>query len=292
MTESRRGIDHVVLSVRDLDAAAAFFRRAGFTLTPKAQQPFGTSTHMALLNGNFIDLLGTTSADKIPPHAPDRFSLAAQHQDQLQRREGPSFVAMISDDARHDRERFVAGGLRAAEPVDVSRPVTQPDGSEAIFAFTMVVVADPRLGDAQHFIYQIRTPDTFWHAAYQDHANGAMEVSEIVVVADNPSELAPFYAALVSPGAVHSVGNGLQVATPKGRISVLPPAELARRFAGIEISASPTRPYVAGFQVRSSDLKRVEGCLERGAIPFVRHDGAVRIAPKHAFGAAIEFVAH
>lgn len=291
MTEARRGIDHVVLSVRNLDAAAAFFRRAGFTLTPKAEQPFGTSTCMALLDGNFIDLLGTTSADKIPPHQPDRFSLAAQHQDQLQRREGLSLVAMISDDARRDREGFLAGGLRAAEPVDVSRPVTQPDGAEAIFAFTMVVVADPRLGDAQHFIYQIRTPDTFWHATYQDHANGAMEVSEIVVVADKPSQLAPFYAALVSPDAVHSVGNALQVDTAKGRIVVLSPAELTRRFEGIEIDIPVTRPYVAGFQVRSRDLKLVEGCLERGGVPFARRDAAVRIAPNDAFGAAIEFVA-
>jgi catechol 2,3-dioxygenase-like lactoylglutathione lyase family enzyme len=291
MTEARRGIDHVVLSVRDLDAAAAFFRRAGFTLTPKAEQPFGTSTHMALLDGNFIDLLGTTAANKIPPHEPGRFSLAAQHQDQLQRREGLSLVAMISDDARRDREGFVAGGLRAAEPVDVSRPVTQPDGAEAIVAFTMVVVADPRLGDAQHFIYQIRTPDTFWHATYQDHANGATEVSEIVVVADHPTELAPFYEVLVSPGAVHRVGDALHVNTAQGRIVVLPPAELARRFDGIEIDISVTRPYVAGFQVRSRDLKLVEGCLERGAVPYARHGRAVQIAPMDAFGAAIEFVA-
>jgi catechol 2,3-dioxygenase-like lactoylglutathione lyase family enzyme len=290
MTEVKRGIDHVVLSVRDLDAAEAFYRGAGFTLTPRAEQPFGTSNQMALLDGNFIDLLGTTAAQKIPPHQPGRYSLAAQHQEQLLRREGPSLLAMISDDARRDHEQFVTGGLQAGAPIDVTRPTRQPDGTDAAISFTMVVVPDARMGDAQHFIYEIRTPDTFWHSAYQAHANGAVEISEVVIVADKPVELVPFYAALVSPSAVQTDGDRLRVQMPKGNIVVLTPAELSRRFDGIEVTASERRPYVAGFQVRSRDLDLVEKCLKAGGIPYVRQKTAVRIAPAQAFGAAIEFV--
>jgi len=288
---ARRGIDHAVLSVRDLDAAAAFFRRVGFTLTPKAEQPFGTSTHMALLDGNFIDLLATTAPEKIPPHRPDHFSLAAQHQEQLLRRDGLSLIAMISDDAWRDREAFIAGGLRPQQPIDVSRPVRLPGGEEATFSFTMVVVADRRLGDAQHFIYQIRTPQTFWQPAYQAHANGATEIGELVMVADNPAALAPFYAVLVSRDAVQRDGRRLRIETPKGRILVLPPEELAPRFEGVAITPCVPRPYVAGLQVRSRDLKLVESCLETARIPYVRRDELIRIAPQQAFGAALEFVA-
>ncbi len=61
MMKASRRIDHVVLSVRDMDSAADFFQRAGFTLTPRADLPVGTSNQHALLNGNFIDVLGTTS---------------------------------------------------------------------------------------------------------------------------------------------------------------------------------------------------------------------------------------
>ncbi len=53
MMEASRGIDHVVLSVRDLDSAESFFTRAGFTLTPRAEHPFGTSNHLAILDGKF-----------------------------------------------------------------------------------------------------------------------------------------------------------------------------------------------------------------------------------------------
>jgi catechol 2,3-dioxygenase-like lactoylglutathione lyase family enzyme len=290
MTEARQGIDHVVFSVRDLDAGASFLERAGFKLTPRAEQPFGTSNQMVQMDGNFVDLLGTTSPSKIPPHKSGHFSLAAQHEEQLQRREGLSLVAMISDDARRDYKAFIDGGLQAGNPIDVTRPAAQPDGREAPISFTMVVVPDSRLGDAQHFIYDIRTPDTFWHAGYQDHANGALEITEMVLVADEPEALAAFYTVLISPAAVRRAGNRLEVHTTKGRILVLPPGELAKHFEGIDVPAHAPRPYAAGFQVRTRDLKLVEGCLTDSGIPYVRRGDVVRIAPKDAFGAAIEFI--
>jgi catechol 2,3-dioxygenase-like lactoylglutathione lyase family enzyme len=291
VTEASRGIDHVVLSVRDMDAAQDFFRRAGFTLTPKAELPAGTSNQLALLNGNFIDLLGTTSPERIPPHRPGRYSSSAQHQDLLARREGLSFVVLSSNDTRLDHERFVAGGLPASEPLDISRPAGQPGGEEATVSLSIVVVADPKFADAQHFVYKVHTPEYFWHAAYQDHANGALEISEVVLVADEPAMLAPFYSVLVAPNAVHGVGNHLHIATAKGRIIVLPPTDLARRFDGVDIAVYSPRPYIAGFQVLSRDLDVVETCFKAGAIPHVGREEAIRLAPEQAFGAVIEFVA-
>ena len=46
-----RGLDHLVLTVRDLDAAEARFRALGFTLTPRAHHPFGTSNNLAIFDG-------------------------------------------------------------------------------------------------------------------------------------------------------------------------------------------------------------------------------------------------
>ena len=53
----RRGIDHVVLCVRDLEAARAAFQHLGFTLTPHAVHPFGTGNSLVQLQGCFIELL-------------------------------------------------------------------------------------------------------------------------------------------------------------------------------------------------------------------------------------------
>jgi len=245
---------------------------------------------MALLHGSFIDVLATTAPCKIPPHRPELFSLAAQHRDQLLRREGFSIVAMRSSDARRDRERFIAAGLQASDPIDVSRPVRQPNGEEATFSFSMVVVADARLGDAQHFIYQIRTPETFWHTAWQNHANGALTIGEMIMVADDPAALHTYYAALISPDAVTRVGSRLHVDTSQERIVILPPTALTERFDGIAITPAPHRPYVAGLQIRTRDLALVRRCLTQADIPYADQDAAIRVAPQYAFGGVLEFV--
>lgn len=290
MMDTGRGIDHLVLSVRDLDAAEAFFSKAGFTLTPRAEHPFGTSNHLAILDGNFLELLGTTAAEKILPHAPGRFSLPAQHRDLLARRQGLSFVVLYSADARADHAAFLAAGLPASEPLDFTRLARQPDGSDARMSFSIVIVADPGMADAPHFVCQQHTPEYFWHGRYQRHANGAQRISEVVLVAEEPSALAPFYAGLVAPNAVHGQDGNLLVETARGRIAVLTPAALADRFAGLAVPPEAPLPYIAGLQVTSGDLAAATGCLEAAGIAHVRRDGALRIGPDAAFGAVLELV--
>lgn len=291
MMEASRGIDHLVLSVHDLDAAQSFFTGAGFTLTPRAEHPFGTSNHLAMLDGNFLELLATTAPERIPPHGPDRFSLPAHHQDLLRRRQGLSFVVLFSDDARRDHASFIAGGLPASEPLDFSRLARQPSGEDATMSFSIVIVADPAMPDAPHFVCQQHTPEYFWHAEYQRHANGARSIGEVVLAAERPDELAPFYAALVAPNAVHGADGRLLVETPRGRIAVLTPEALAKRFEGVQAPAYAPLPYIAGLQVSTSDLNAVANCLAAAGIDHARRRDAVRIGPEEAFGAVLEFVA-
>jgi len=291
MMDFSRGIDHLVLSVHDLDAARAFFASAGFTLTPRAEHPFGTSNHLALLDGNFLELLATSAPEKIPPHGAGRFSLPAHHQALLHRRQGLSFVVLFSDDVRRDHAGFLAGGLPASEPLDFSRLARQPNGRDATMSFSIVIVADPAMADAPHFICQQHTPEYFWHAEYQRHANGARQISEVVLVAERPEELAPYYAALVAPNAVHGAERRLLVETSRGRIVVLTPDALAQRFEGVPAPLYAPLPYIAGLQVRTSDLPGAAACLARAGIAHVRRGDAVRIGPNEAFGAILEFVA-
>ena len=44
-----RGLDHIVHAVRDLDAAAAFYRRLGFTVSARNRHPWGTHNHIIQL---------------------------------------------------------------------------------------------------------------------------------------------------------------------------------------------------------------------------------------------------
>ncbi|HKU97457.1 MAG TPA: VOC family protein, partial [Vineibacter sp.] len=57
-------IDHLLTYVRDLDGAAALFRRMGFTLSPISRiETMGISNHLVLMHpgtpgaGNYIELM-------------------------------------------------------------------------------------------------------------------------------------------------------------------------------------------------------------------------------------------
>ncbi|MGP8122859.1 MAG: VOC family protein, partial [Xanthobacteraceae bacterium] len=41
-----RGLDHIVHAVRGLDAAAEFYRRAGFVVGARNRHPWGTHNHI------------------------------------------------------------------------------------------------------------------------------------------------------------------------------------------------------------------------------------------------------
>jgi catechol 2,3-dioxygenase-like lactoylglutathione lyase family enzyme len=52
-----RGLDHIVHAVRDLDAAAEFYRRAGFTVGVRNRHPWGTHNHIVQFPGVFVELV-------------------------------------------------------------------------------------------------------------------------------------------------------------------------------------------------------------------------------------------
>src|SRR5258708_12094847 len=89
-----RPLDHLVLCVRDLDAARRTFERLGFTLTPKATHPFGTANSLVQLHGNFLELLPVVDRRLIKPVAQGEFAFAAFNERFLVEREGMSILLL------------------------------------------------------------------------------------------------------------------------------------------------------------------------------------------------------
>jgi len=242
-----RGIDHLVLAVRDLDKARAFYEALGFTLTPRAAHPWGTANHLVQLRGCFLELLGIADAAKIPPHRPGEFSFGAHNRDFVVKREGMSMLVFQSHDARRDRDEFAASGIGPYAPFHFGRDATLPDGSTARVAFTLAFATDPRLPDQAFFTCQQHAPKYFWKPAYQEHANGARTIAEVFLVAPDPAGLADFFTKLQGRDSVRIVDGALRVDTARGRITVMTPAAYAARFPD-ETPAAAT-PHLAGFRL-------------------------------------------
>ena len=286
----KRGIDHLVLAVRDLDAAIDAYHTFGFTTTPRALHPWGTANSLVQLQGNFLELLEIAEPEKIEPAGPDAFSFGAFNQDFLEKREGFSMLVFESDDARRDRQDFADKGLTTYAPFDFSRQATLPDGSTATVAFSLAFVTDDRMPDAAFFVCQQHAPEYFWKPDFQQHANGARRISEVVMVAERPETLAEHFAKLQGSENVSSSEGGLSIETARGRVAVLTPERFGERFPLETGHPSRDGPHFAGFQVEVAALSEVETVLDRRGVQAQKTGEALHIASENAFGVAVEFI--
>ena len=52
-----RGLDHLVMVVKDLESARVDYERLGFTTTPRALHPFGTENFLVQMQGFGLGIL-------------------------------------------------------------------------------------------------------------------------------------------------------------------------------------------------------------------------------------------
>jgi hypothetical protein len=284
---AERPIDHLVLCVRDLDAARRVYERLGFTLTPKALHPFGTANSLVQLHGNFLELLAVADRGLINPAGEGEFAFAAFNERFLAAREGMSMLVFASDDARRDRREFAASGLQTYAPFDFSRQAVLPDGRAATVGFSLAFVTERRMPDAAFFVCQQHAPQYFWKPQYQTHRNGALAVEEVVMVAPEPAAFAEFFAKLQPGGTIARIGTGLAVETARGAITVLDPATFAERFS----AAMPrtATPHFAACRLRVDDLAATEALLRANGVAVRRQRPTIQLGPAETFGIILEF---
>jgi len=289
MTGPSRGIDHLVLCVRDLAAARSRYQALGFTTTPIAQHPWGTANSLVQLQGNFLELLAVAEPERIAAHGDGSFSFGAFNRDFLTAREGFSMLVFQSSDARADQREFAAKGLSGLAPFDFSRRALLPDGGAVTVAFSLAFVAPPELPEAAFFTCQQHAPEHFWKPAFQRHANGAQLVSEVIMTAPDPSALRDLFAALQGPGAVAAQADGLRVNTARGRVTVITPQAFAERFPDCPLPGpGPATPRFAGYRIELADLSRAEAAWRDAGLVLLRSRSGRYLGPDQAFGTLVE----
>ncbi|PZO02624.1 MAG: VOC family protein, partial [Hyphomicrobiales bacterium] len=82
-----RGLDHLVIGVRDLDAAGAFYESLGFTVGARNRHPWGTENRIVQFPGSFLELITIGDAAAIVPPAPRVFSFGSFVSEALKRGE-------------------------------------------------------------------------------------------------------------------------------------------------------------------------------------------------------------
>ena len=284
----RRGFDHLVLCVSDLDAAASWYERCGFTTTPRARHDWGTDNRLVQLDGCFLEILTVGRPALIPPHGERSFSFGAHNQAYLARREGMSMLVFETADAAADRAEFAERGLPDVDDFYFERKATLPDGEQVIVAFSLAFATDPRLTDAAFFCCQQHAPQYFWKPEFQRHANGAIGIDEVVMAAAEPDDWHEFFARIQEPDSVTAAAGSLEVRTPRGTLRVLSPETLRKRYPDTELPEIDEGPVFVGFTVRVGSANDTAARLDANGIPHARDGRTLRIAPAAAYGCALE----
>ena len=268
-----KGIDHLVLCGRDHQAMRETYAALGFTLTPKARHPFGTGNSLIQLEGCFLELLSVFEPGKIPEPVEGQFSFAAFNRDFLARREGMSMLVLDSVDAPADVAAFRAAGLQTYEPFDFSRKARLPSGKEATVGFSLAFATHPAMPDTAFFTCQQHAPEHFWKTEYQRHANRALTVLEVCLVAERPEDYVGFLSAFAGFPAA-TVADGVTVRTARGNVTCLTQHGFEKSFRRPAPDVK-RGPRFAAFTIGVRRMARLEESLANSGYALHR-DGPHR----------------
>src|SRR5258708_21546731 len=123
------GLDHIVHAVCDLDAAAEFYARAGFTVGARNRHAWGTHNRIVQLKNCYIEILEVAEPEKIGPHGARSFSFGAFNRDFLASRQGFSMLILNSSNAAADARAFEAAGIGGCDASGFAPAADKPQGN-------------------------------------------------------------------------------------------------------------------------------------------------------------------
>lgn len=282
----RRGLDHLVLAVRDLDAAAGLYERLGFQVGGRNRHPWGTENRLVQFAGTFLELITVGQGAAIEAHRERSFSFGAFVQDYLARREGLAMVVLDSADSKADARAFAERGGGAYEPFFFERGGRRPDGTETQVAFTLAF-AEPLSPSATFFVCQHHFPQNFWNAAFQKHANEAEGVSTVALATQRPDAHEAFLTHLTGVSPIHPDGDDSSYPLARGRLDVLTNDDAAEIYGSVE--ADPHEIAFVGYGLRVPDMRAQAARLEAAMIPYQAIGARLVVPSSAAFGVAIAF---
>lgn len=285
--EHTRGVDHLVIAVRDLDGAARFYEALGFRVGRRNRHPWGTENRLVQFPGSFIELITMGEGAEFPEHAPGHFSFGAFVRDYLARREGLAMLVLDGRSGEGDAALFRERGIGAFEPFRFERTGVAPDGSEARVAFTLAFAHDERAPGAGFFTCTQHYPENFWNPEAQRHPNGAVGIGAVVLSAPEPGAHAGFLERFTGVGPERPTAEALSFRLARGHVDVLTPDDAAALYGPVE--AEPHAAELAAFSIQVPDARATARELQASGIPHLVQGSRAVVPASAARGVMIAF---
>lgn len=221
----------------DLDAAGKLLADLGFFSTPISHhqangKPGGTANRCVMLESGYLEILAPTL------DTPN----AARVRRYMKAYDGIHLVSYGTPAAEEDHARLVAHGFEVDPLVELRR---QTAGGEV--GFRVVYASDSAMPECRAQYCQHLTPDVTWGDFHRKHANGALALEAVYIVADDVPAVAARWAEF-SGLLPFSEGNEVVLKTSRGTLHVASRKTLSKFIANV-----PAAPAVAAIRLGFRD---------------------------------------
>jgi len=276
------GIDHLIIGVRDLEAARARYARLGFNSTPRGRHVgWGTANHCIMFEHDYLELLGIVDPSQFTNEL-DRFL--------AERGEGLLGIVVASRDAARTREAWVEAGAAPREVKALARLLESEDGPiELRFANVLLPMAST--GGLNLFACQHLTPEPMRKPAWLLHPNGARAIRSCTVAVDRPRPVVLGLERVFGAAAITNTDQVTAVHTGNGVILVAPPEDAELLHPLVRLPEGAPGPRLVALNLIVDDPDRTAAFLRLQGVPFQQApNGDVLVAPGEAHGVALELV--
>ncbi len=277
-------LDHVLIAVRDLDAAKDTFERLGFKVTPEGRHPGrGTSNRLVVFGGEYLELIAVhdPEGDLFRPNLPSF----------LDEREGLFIFAMGTSDVYERTKSVRAAGVLITDPVKGSRQAA--DGSTA-YSWTQAEIDPDAMPGSQTFFIQ---HDHTIGERYNDppdptnHPNGVIGVVSLSLAVADANAAAQRWKGVFGMEETSDGGSGHAACVRLGFDNCS--LDFCQGAEGDGIAGFVERwgegPYEIVFS--SEDLDATESLLNENGVEGVERCGDSLILPtESAQGVRMSFV--
>jgi hypothetical protein len=275
------GIDHAVVMVEDLDKAAEYWKRLGFTVSPRGTHSahMGSGNYTIMLDPDYMELLGVLTPTE--HNAPARAFLE-------KRGEGIERIAFTAVDSAEGAEEIRARGYSPIGPTDFERPVTMPNGTLSAAKFrTFQWPTAEAPGGVRIFACQHKTRESVWIPELMQHANGARRLRQVLIVSPEPAKDAAHMSRMIDRDVNTEVDGTVTVPSGSDRADFvfLTRDQLGKRYSEVSLAGLPERGG-AGLVI-SADLAATEKAL---GLTGVRSGGGIVVPAAAGNGTLLAFV--
>jgi catechol 2,3-dioxygenase-like lactoylglutathione lyase family enzyme len=274
------GIDHLLIGVRDLEAAARRWEKLGFHLTPRGRHiGWGTGNYCIMFDTDYIELLGIVD--------PTQFTNNLESF--IKSREGLMGLAFAGRDEDECAREFRAAGIPFDGPRVLKRELELPAGT-VLPEFGLVMLPSEVTPGLSAFVTVHKTPELLRRPDWLRHANRATGLVSITVVVDDPVETVFGWLPIFGPDRVSTANLMTVLDTGRGVIRFTTKHGLAQLYPAMVPLPEYPAPWIAALKIAVADKARCRDHLHFANILHFKTGKGCIVPPEEANGVIIEFV--